>query len=82
MFLSYLLKNHPQTQRYMDQKDSEGFKPMNYACLCGNLDAVEALLNNGAAVDISEEFNPISSTQRLALCPEERAVPFERGNFT
>ena len=79
--LAHLFRNHPQTKSFISQTSGEMFGPIHNACFVGNLDAVLILLENGAEVDISEDFNPIAMTERLALHPEERYVPFERGAF-
>ena len=76
--LSYLFKNHPQTQAFVNHKDHDGFTPIYFACFCGNLDAVSILLDNGADVDITAEFNPITLTELLAINPEQRYKLFER----
>ena len=79
--LSYLFNKHPQTKSFVNHRDHDDFTPIHFACFCGNLEAVSILLENGADVDVTTEFNPIASTERVAMNPEERSVPFERGRF-
>lgn len=78
--LQHLLQRHPHLKAYVNREHDHN-KPIDIACFCGNLEAVSILLENGAEVDITSNYNPISITEYMARNPEERSVPFERGGF-
>ncbi|KAI4262924.1 MAG: hypothetical protein L6R42_001903 [Xanthoria sp. 1 TBL-2021] len=78
--LRHLLEKHPHLQAFVNL-EHENYTPIHMASFCGNLEAVSILLEYGAAVDTSTAFNPVTMTAHLAMNPEERFVPFERGGF-
>ncbi|KAI4283746.1 MAG: hypothetical protein L6R38_001960 [Xanthoria sp. 2 TBL-2021] len=78
--LRHLLEKHPHLQALVNL-EHENYTPIHMASFCGNLEAVSILLEYGAAVDTSTAFNPVATTAHLAMNPEERFVPFERGGF-
>ncbi|KAL8689163.1 MAG: hypothetical protein Q9218_005100 [Villophora microphyllina] len=79
--LKHLLNDHPQLHAFINYVNRDHYTPIHVACFCGNLEAVSILLDNGADVDVTTNFNPIATTEYMAMNPDERSVPFERGGF-
>ncbi|KAL8654236.1 MAG: hypothetical protein Q9226_003512 [Calogaya cf. arnoldii] len=78
--LQHLFENHPHLKAFVNLVH-ENYTPIHLASFCGNLEAVSILLENGAEIDLTTDFNPIATTEHLARNPEDRYVPFERGGF-